>query len=133
MTRDERIALVRAYFDAVNSGSIDTAVGLLDPAFVQHTAGLPPGPQSVKWSLAMFLGGFPDFHLDIDFILADADRVIARVRATGTHKGTFLGHAPTEKVFNTTGIDVFRVDAGKIRERWTEFDTFGMLKQLGIV
>jgi steroid delta-isomerase-like uncharacterized protein len=133
MTRDERIAVVRAYFDAVNSGNIDAAVSLLDPGFIQHSAGLPPGPQTMKWTLAMFLGGFPDLRMAIDFVLADEDRVIARVCATGTHKGTFLGHAATEKMFNATGIDVFRVDGGKIHERWTEFDTFGMLKQLGIV
>jgi len=133
VTRDERIALVRTYFDAINRGDIDAAVAMLDVKFVQHTAGLPPGPQSAKWTLAMFLGGFPDLKMDIDFALADEDRVITRVRSTGTHRGTFLGHAPTNKSFAATGIDVMRVDGGKIHERWTEFDTFGMLKQLGIV
>lgn len=133
MTRDERIAVVRAYFDAVNRGDIDAAVARLGAKFVQHTAGLPPGPQTVKWTLGMFLGGFPDLRMEIDFVLADEDRVITRVRSTGTHRGTFLGHAATNKAFSATGIDIMRVDEGKIIERWTEFDTFGMLKQLGIV
>ena len=133
MTREDRIAAVRRYFDAVNRGDLDAAVASLAPAFLQHTAGLPPGPQAARWTLQMFRGGFPDLTLDVEWLLADDDRVVARVRATGTHNGAFLGHAPTGRTFASTGLDVFRIDdAGLIAERWTEFDTFGMLQQLGL-
>lgn len=133
MTRDDRIAVVQRYFDAVNRGDLDAAIALLSPDFVQHTAGLPPGPQVARWTLQMFRGGFPDLALDVEWTLADADRVVARVRATGTHRGVFLGHEATGKTFTSTGLDVLRVtDSGLIAERWTEFDTFGMLQQLGL-
>lgn len=133
MTREQRLAAVRRYFDAVNRGDLDAAIATLSPSFVQHTTGLPPGPHVIRWTLQMFRGGFPDLALDVEWMLADEDRIVARVRSTGTHTGAFLGHEPTGKTFSATGIDVFRIDeAGMIAERWTEFDTFGMLQQLGI-
>jgi steroid delta-isomerase-like uncharacterized protein len=133
MTREDRLAVVQRYFDAVNGGDLDAAVALLSPSFKQHTAGMPPGPQAARWTLQMFRGGFPDFAIHVDWLLVDEDRVVARTRATGTHSGAFLGHAATNKAFASTGLDVFRIDdAGLIAERWTEFDTFGMLQQLGI-
>lgn len=133
MTRDELVAVARRWVDAVNAADLDTLGALLHPDFVQHTAGLPPGPNAVFWTERLARAAFPDLTVEIAWIMVDDDRVAYRAVSRGTHLGTFLGHAPTGKVFSVTGIDVLRVADGRVIERWTEFDTFGMLQQIGVV
>ena len=51
---------------------------------------------------------------------------------SGTHTADFLGHPATGRSFTASGIDVFRAVAGVVAEQRGEFDTFGMLQQLGL-
>ena len=57
---------------------------------------------------------------------------MARSITLGTHTGAFMGHPPTGRRFHAGGIDVFRIAEGKLVERWGQFDTLGMLQQLGL-
>ena len=58
-----------------------------------------------------------------------------RVRwtARGTHQGELLGITPTGKKFSITGISFLRIANGKIAEQWVNWDTLGLLQQLGAV
>ena len=59
--------------------------------------------------------------------------MVARVTVTGTHRGEMMGHAPARNRVRTTGIEVFRLENGKLAEHWARFDALGMLRQLGMV
>jgi hypothetical protein len=59
--------------------------------------------------------------------------VVARVSVSGTHRGEMLGLAPTGKRIRTSGIEVFRIEDGKMGEHWATFDVLGMLRQIGVV
>ncbi len=51
----------------------------------------------------------------------------------GTHRGEMMGLAPTGKRIQTSGIDVFHREGGKLAEHWATFDALGMLRQIGMV
>ena len=74
---------------------------------------------------------FPDLQLDVDRYIAEGDFVAFWGRATGTHEGQFMGIEPTGNRIDIVGINVVRVEDGKITERWANFDIFGLFQQLG--
>lgn len=51
----------------------------------------------------------------------------------GTHRGEFLGIAPTGKRIVYTGFDMSRVSGGRIVEAWAGYDALGLMRQLGAV
>jgi steroid delta-isomerase-like uncharacterized protein len=126
-------ALARRYYEAVNGGDLTALDGLLAADYRSHRRGVPPGRETVKAFLAHFRAAFPDVSFAVDFIVTSGDLVFARTRTSGTHEAEYFGHPPTGARFVATGIDVFRVVDGRLAEHWGEFDTFGMLQQLGLV
>ncbi len=90
-----------------------------------------------KWErLPAFAEGssaFPDFHYTIEDLIAEEDRVAARLTYRGTHRGDLLGIAPTRKPVAYTGIAVFRLAGGMIVDGWVNGDTLGLMRQLGAV
>ncbi len=61
---------------------------------------------------------FPDYELNIDHLITKGDRVMVRYTICGTHKGEFMGMSPTNERMTITGIDVFRLDNGRVIEHW---------------
>ena len=58
---------------------------------------------------------------------------MTRLTFGGTHQGTFQGMPPTGKQVTGSGISIHRIANGKIAEAWVNFDTLGMLQQLGVI
>ena len=61
------------------------------------------------------------------------DKVVSRWTARGTHRGELMGIAPTGKQVAVTGINIERFANGKLVEGWSNYDTLGMLQQLGVI
>ena len=78
-----------------------------------------------------FQKAFPDTRHTIEDLVAEGDRVAARISACGTHTGELFGQAPTGRVVTLTGITIYRLVDGRIVERWAEHG-LGILDQLGI-
>ena len=103
--------------------------------FVDHNPppGMGAGVEGVKQTFKMFTTAFPGLRFTINDMYADGDTVISRLKCTGTHKGEFMGIAPTGKRVELSGIDIIRVVDGKAVERWGHFDDLGMMQQLGAI
>jgi steroid delta-isomerase-like uncharacterized protein len=78
-------------------------------------------------------GGFPDLTLNIDELVGEGDKVVWRVTASGTHKGPFQGVPATGKSVQFGAHYTFRVENGKIVERWSTIDRLSVLVQIGAV
>ncbi len=65
---------------------------------------------------------FPDLSITVEDVMAEGDRVAARVTMRGTHMGEFQGIAPTGKRVEVKAIDMFRISKGKIVEHWGHAD-----------
>jgi len=67
-------------------------------------------------------------------VLSSGDKVVARVRATGTHQGEFMGIPASGKSFDVQLIDIIRFDDdGLAHEHWGVFDALAMMQQLGAI
>jgi predicted ester cyclase len=96
------------------------------------TPELGKGPEGLKQLINMYLTAFPDANCVIDELVIEGDKVVARWTGGGTHEGNLGEIAPTGKQIKITGIEIHRIVEGKIRETWMNWDTLGMLKQLGV-
>ena len=90
----------------------------------------PDRPASVPGLLFGDTGRVPDARYDVDDLIAEGDRVVVRWRLLGTHKGDFRGIAPTNRPIELKGIAIYRVDGGKLMERWVVSDLYGVLEQI---
>ncbi len=81
----------------------------------------------------MFRSAFPDLHQEIEDVVAAGGTVAVRVIMTATHRGSFLGVAPTGRRVWCEGMDFFRFREGKVAEHWTATDDLGLMQQLGVV
>lgn len=90
------------------------------------------GLEGFKELVKMFRNAFPDVYLTIDDMIAERDRVVVRWTARGTHRGDLKGIAPTGRRITVTGIDIHRIKRGKIAVTGGNWDTAGMMQQLGV-
>jgi len=81
----------------------------------------------------MLFNAFPDFHETTEDIIAEGDKVWVRNTITATHKGEYLGSAPTSNKFTEASVDIFRIVDGKIAEGWNIEDELDFYKQLGVI
>lgn len=96
--------------------------------------GLAPTKEGVTALFRMYIAAFPDLRMVPEDVIASGDKVVARVRATGTHRGAFMGMPPTGKQVDVQLIDIIRFgDDGRAREHWGVFDQLGMMQQLGAI
>ena len=66
-------------------------------------------------------------------MLAAEDKVITRYVARGTHRGSYMGAAPTGTEVAFTGINIVRLEGGQVVESWGNSDQLGWLRQIGVV
>jgi steroid delta-isomerase-like uncharacterized protein len=135
MSTKENKEIVRRFFDLGPSrGDISAAKELLAPDFVLHVP-LPaaPGIQGISDVITACRAAFEHLNVTVDDMIAEGDRVAARFTARGIHKGSFMGLPPTGKPITMTGIEIFRIENGKIAELWGEANLLGLMGQLGIV
>lgn len=131
--RDRNKRIMRRMIDEIwNRGDLAVADELFAPEHRSPSApDLPQGPESVKMLARMFREAMPDYHMTIDLVLADDDRVAARFTQSGTHSGApLMGLEPSGRKATWTEIGVLRIRDGKIVESWYEVDMLGMLGQL---
>jgi predicted ester cyclase len=91
--------------------------------------------RTVSWSsFACTAQRFPNLRMDPEDVLAIGDKVVARVRATGTHDGELMGMPATGKSVDVQLIDIMRFDKdGLSAEHWGVVDMMAMMQQLGVV
>ena len=74
---------------------------------------------------------FPDFHNRVEELVAEGDKVVARLTYTGTHRGELFGIRPTGRSVTYAGVAIFRITEGRISEGWVLGDIRGLIEQLG--
>lgn len=127
-------AVVRSAYEAFEKGpaAMDE---VLASNFVAHAPGgpVPLDREAFKQFRGMLYAGFPDLKHTIEDLVAEGDKVASRFTGRGTHRGEFMGIRPTGKSITLTGLIIGRVAGGKLAEQWFEFDSAGLLGQLGAI
>jgi len=136
MSTEDNKGLVRRFYEEVfNQKNMAAMDEFFAPNIVDHSAppGLPGGIEGQKYLIGMYLTAFPDMHLTVEDMIAEGDKVVARLTSDGTQQGEFMGISPTGKHVTVTVMDILRIAGGKFVEHWIEMDTLGLLQQLGVV
>ena len=129
-------AALRRLYELINAGDIDGFDDVIAEDVIEHEElpGLAPTREGIKDFFRMYISAFPDLRFEPEDVLISGDKVVARVRATGTHRGEFLGTPPTGKSVDVQLIDIVRFgEDGLAHEHWGVADTLTMLQQLGLV
>jgi predicted ester cyclase len=128
-------AIVRKYQEAYNTNTLDAldsvvAADIKTPAMVP---GFPPGLEGVKQLHRLTVDAWPDLQTTIEDLIAEGDRVAARVAVSATPRKEAFGVPPTGKSFRVSGMYIVRIANGKIVEHFGIEDAVGILQQLGLM
>jgi len=127
-----KAVLLRTEAEVWSKGNLAAVDELYAPDFVCHFVdGIEwRGLTGIKNAVASHRTSFPDWHEQVEDIVAEGDRVVIRIHSTGTQLGAFNGIAPTGKKISIEEIHIFRLEHGKIAEQWGMPDVHGLLEQL---
>jgi steroid delta-isomerase-like uncharacterized protein len=129
----------RRFQDAMNtcdaeviSKSIDE---LVEPDATIRTPlpGDATGAEALKHVWRVLLAAFPDLQLNVEDLIGEDDKVVARIVVTGTHRGDYMGVEPTGKSIAYDEIFIFRFADGRVVETWGVVDVLSQMKQLGVM
>lgn len=124
------------------NGNLALADEIIAPDFVAHFApiGSSPaevrGPEALKGWIGQSLAPFSDFRFETAVgPLVDGGMVAGRWVFRGTYQGGIPGAPPTAvgSRVEYAGIDIFRVEGGRIAEYWLSADSLVLLQQLGVI
>jgi steroid delta-isomerase-like uncharacterized protein len=135
-TTEQNKRLVSDFIDSLfTKGDLDAVDRYLAPDFVNHDPpfGVTPDREGMRAAGEMMRAAFPDWHSDQHLVVGEGDIVVERFTASGTHRADVLGVPPTGDTVSLEGINIFRVDGGRIVERWGRLDELGFLGGLGVV
>jgi steroid delta-isomerase-like uncharacterized protein len=125
----------RIWIEALNRGDASVAHDVFAGDGVVHINGSPDPNLSVegfKQMVSGLLSAFPDLRFTIEDQIVVGDKVATRWTAEGTNSGAFGPLPPTGRRVRINGLILDRVAAGKVVERWEQWDQMGMMQQLGL-
>ena len=130
---EEAKAVVRRNTEEVQGGgNFEVFDELFADDFLDHTPqpNSTPDKAGARDLYRRLRAAFPDFHAEIHWQRADGDVVTTYKTYHGTHKGDFLGVAPTGRKVHFETVDAMRVQNGKITEHWGVANLYSLMQQL---
>lgn len=134
MSAEENKAMAHRFLEeAWGKGNVVNEFLATNFVFHAPTSGVTPDREGYKQWVSMTRAGLPDAQSTTEDQIAEGNNVVTRWTYRGTHKGELWGIAPTGKQVTVTGINIDRIEGGKIVEEWVEMDMLGIMQQLGAV
>ncbi|XYI00144.1 ester cyclase [Sorangium sp. So ce1128] len=136
MSTHDLKSLYREYVETVwHKKNVDAAGDYFADDVVDHAAPPEQGPglAGLKKTFAMFLEAFPDFRITIEDLIAEGDKLVARVSFTGTHRGAYHGIPATNRRVESGGTHIVRFVGKKVAEHWAHSDDLRTRQQLGLI
>jgi steroid delta-isomerase-like uncharacterized protein len=127
-----KLLLRRFYAEVFNAGNAAAADRFIARDYVEHSpfSGQPRTLDGFKKGFTQHKRAFPNLRFQVEDMIAEGDRVMARWVVTGTHRGAFMGMKPTGRSFRVNGVDIIRLSKGKAVEHWGFVDEMALMRQL---
>ena len=127
--------LVRRYAEEVaTQGKLDVVDEIFAPDFVNHfptwRGGDSVGSDKLKEFVSGVRGRSLQTNVTIEDMVAEGDRVVARITLRGIGKGDWQGIPADGKPYEMQEIWIFRVARGRLAERWFIADLWSRMKAL---
>lgn len=121
---EENKAMVHRMVEGINAGDIEATV---------HELFAPRTARRVERLFTEFCTAFPDWHEEIVELVAEGNTVARRFKCSTTHRGEFLGEAPTGKRMEAEEVYFLRVENGRFVDLWGLEDSLNRMQQLGLI
>ena len=135
MSGTDNTSIIRRFIDeGLNQRKADLIDEVYSAGYVGHDPDRPTPRtlEDLKQGFAGLLGKvFPDAQYSIERLVAEGDPVVWHWTFRATHQGEIMGIPATGKQISFGGINLFRLENGKVVEDWVFRDTVGMMRQLG--
>ena len=134
MSLEENKAVVRRIYEELIN---QEQKGVIDQTFAPNAVihdplmGMVTGRAAFAPLLGMFDAAFPGHRVQVHTVIAEADWVSVIHTHTARHTGPFMEMPPTGREVVVPGVEVFRLENGRIVEFWRHDDDVGLLRQLG--
>ncbi len=136
--------VVRNHFEALNEANYELLDQIHHPQGRNHAQaafdlserpqeGVAFGPREVQGTFEWLRQGFSNIRVAILDLLAEGDKVVARVEMTGDHDGEFVGLEPTGRSWQYQHVHIFRIEDGLIAEHWAVREDLKAMLQLGVI
>ena len=126
--------VVRKIEEAWDSNNLDALDAMFAPDFKQFSGfpGAPPTLESPKQAHMAAIQAMPDRKTEIQEMMAEDDRVMIRVRVTGTNTGGFpvLNIPANGNKIDIEWISIYTVKDGKAVDHRAIMDVAGLMQQL---
>jgi len=116
MSAQANKALVQRYLDMWNTGNEALAAEILAPNWRDHNHPEVTSLEGVKQALRATRSAFPDFHISVESIISEGDRVALRAIIQRTQQGS---------VSVSRVMWFVRISNGKMAELWTGTEASG--------
>jgi predicted ester cyclase len=135
VSTDDNKAVVRKMFASTDAHDFDTIENdLFAPEYQLRFDSMPQmNRSSAAGFFRAFVGAFPDISHTLEDVIAEGDRVGARLTVRGTNTAEFMGMPPSNKPISIAAINMFRLKGGRIVDQQINSDGVGMLMQLGVI
>ncbi len=132
MSTDDNKRLVTRFVDEVlAAGRVDAIDELVAPDFVSHTWDMTDaGRDRLKATTPQMHARLTDVEMTVDDLVAEDDRVVARLTSSATPTGEFMGVPAAGKRYSIGEMHWFRLRDGQIVEHWHQMDGLGLQRQL---
>ena len=133
LSRNKALA-IRFCDEVINKQRVDLIDSLIAPDYIEHQADRHylNTRYGLKRGLRNFLHAFPDVHVKINFVTEDNNLVTTQYTITGTHTGRMYQHRATNRKIHLDGVDVIRIENGKLKEHWGYMEEAKLLRQLRV-
>lgn len=124
--------IARNFYEALTAGRLEVIDELVAEGFVEHEEG-PNGTGGRDGLRALFRTmhtAFSDFSMIVEDMVAEDDKVFARVTMQGMQRAEFMGIPSSGKPMAVPVADVLRFEGGRIVEHWGVMDSGMMMHQL---
>ena len=136
MSSEQNKKIVRRAFEEPWKGNLAVVDELVASDYIGNDPASPEplrGPEGVKEFISTYREAFPDARIMVEQQLAEGDLVATRWSGLGTHEGELMGIEPTGREVTVSGLTISRLEGGRIVEEFQNWDTFGMMQQLGAI
>ncbi|MFZ4659906.1 MAG: ester cyclase [Caldilineaceae bacterium] len=126
--------LTTLYLNVANSHDANRFGEIMAENYICYSRlGTIEGLASYKQVMMGFYTAFPNMQFFLDATVADGDTIVYHYHWTGTHQQELMGIPATGKAVTVYGMEMNRVENGKIVECWNYADQMSLMQQLGVI
>jgi len=134
---EQNLELATRYNEAWKSGDLEAIKEIYSPDFVWHASdgGDYSSEEMIeinRKAIEQHKTAFPDMTIINEYVIVKVDKVITRYTLRGTHTGEVEGISATGNKIEFSGIEIIRIENGKIAESWEENNPLRFYQQLGM-